>query len=204
MGPIRYFMRQSVGWQRNFWLAQHRVRQTCNKDATRPVRPVTLMGNTNVSNIKEIIESDGRYTIRDIAKAVSISLSRMHFILKCILKVRKISARWISHILTRWHTSKKVTSANVKATPKIFQASMKDNVQTLPLGTKHGFNLNIVSANDKMIYTCRTLRIWTESISWRLVLVVRDIYRCKIGYTDYKSFGRSSTKIDIAFHKWLL
>ncbi|MEW8542107.1 MAG: winged helix-turn-helix domain-containing protein, partial [Candidatus Thiodiazotropha sp.] len=31
---------------------------------------------------KKIIESDGRYTIRDIAKAVGISLSRVHFILK--------------------------------------------------------------------------------------------------------------------------
>ena len=43
-------------------------------------------GNTNV---REVIESDGRYTIRYIAKAVGISLSRGYFILKRILKVNK-------------------------------------------------------------------------------------------------------------------
>jgi hypothetical protein len=33
-------------------------------------RPVTVTGRTNVSEVREIIESDGRYMIRDIAKAV--------------------------------------------------------------------------------------------------------------------------------------
>lgn len=47
-------------------------------------RPVHVTGNANVS----IIESDCRYTFRDIAKAVGIS--QVHFILKRILKVRKI------------------------------------------------------------------------------------------------------------------
>lgn len=38
-------------------------------------------------------------TFRDIAKAVAISPSQLHFILKHILKVRKICARWIQYIL---------------------------------------------------------------------------------------------------------
>ena len=37
-----------------------------------------VIGRVNVSKVREIIESDGRYTIRDIAKAVGISLSRVH------------------------------------------------------------------------------------------------------------------------------
>lgn len=40
----------------------------------------------------KIIESGGRYTIGGIAKAVGISLWRLHFILKRIWKVPKISA----------------------------------------------------------------------------------------------------------------
>ena len=55
---------------------------------------------TNVSKVREIIENDGRYIIHLIAKAVGISLLRVYFILKRILKVRKISARWIPHLLT--------------------------------------------------------------------------------------------------------
>lgn len=46
------------------------------------------------------IESSCRYTIRNIVKTVVKSLSRVHFILKPILKVQKISARWIPQILT--------------------------------------------------------------------------------------------------------
>ena len=70
------------------------------KDAAKSGRPVTVIGKTNISKVREIIESDSRYTIRDIAKVVGISLSRVHFILKRILKVWKIFARWIPHILT--------------------------------------------------------------------------------------------------------
>jgi hypothetical protein len=43
---------------------------------------------TNVSNVREIIESDGRQRIRDIAKAVR-SLLLMHFILKRISKYQR-------------------------------------------------------------------------------------------------------------------
>ena len=56
------------------------------KDTTQSGRTVTATGNTNV---REVIETDGRYTIRYIAKAVCISLSRVHVILKRILKVNK-------------------------------------------------------------------------------------------------------------------
>ena len=45
------------------------------------------------SKIKEIIEGDARFTVRDIARNVVISLSTVHLSLKKHLKVRKISAR---------------------------------------------------------------------------------------------------------------
>ncbi|XP_062593106.1 histone-lysine N-methyltransferase SETMAR-like [Saccostrea cucullata] len=86
------------------------------KDAAKSGLPVTVSGKTNVSKVKEIIESDGRYTIRDIAKAVGIS--RVHFILKRILKVRKISARWIPHTLT--DDQKKVRIQTAKRLLKMF------------------------------------------------------------------------------------
>ena len=41
------------------------------------------------------IRSDGGYTVRGIAKTVGINPSIVHFILKRILKERKISARSI-------------------------------------------------------------------------------------------------------------
>ena len=49
---------------------------------------------------------------------VGISLSRVHFILKRILKVRKISARWIPHILT--DDQKRVRVQTAKQLLKMF------------------------------------------------------------------------------------
>ena len=40
------------------------------------------------------------YTVCDIAQMVDISLSRVHYIQKNILNVRKISARWVPHLLS--------------------------------------------------------------------------------------------------------
>ena len=57
MGPKTYCMRQFVDGERNFTLA-HNV-----KDAAKSGRPVTATGKKNVSIIREIIESDGRYTV---------------------------------------------------------------------------------------------------------------------------------------------
>ena len=53
-----------------------------------------------VSKIKEIIEGDARFTVRDIARNVGISLSVVHLILKKPLKVRKSFDRLVPHLLT--------------------------------------------------------------------------------------------------------
>ena len=45
-----------------------------------------------VSKIKEIIEGDARFTVRDIARKIGISLSTVHLILMKHLKVRNIFA----------------------------------------------------------------------------------------------------------------
>ena len=52
------------------------------KDATKSDGPLTITGKTNFLNVREILESDDRYAIRDIAKAVCILLSLQHFIFK--------------------------------------------------------------------------------------------------------------------------
>ena len=70
------------------------------KNAPKSGRPKSASRKEIVSKIKEIIEGDARFTVRDIARKVGISLSTVHLILKKHLKVRKISARWVPHLLT--------------------------------------------------------------------------------------------------------
>ena len=56
-------------------------------------RPKFASRKEIASKIKEIIEVDARFTVRDIARKVGISLSMVHLILKKHLRVRKIFAR---------------------------------------------------------------------------------------------------------------
>ena len=70
------------------------------KNAPKSDRPKFASRKEIVSKIKEIIEGDARFTVRDIARKVVISLSTVHLILKKHLKVRKIFARWVPHLLT--------------------------------------------------------------------------------------------------------
>ena len=70
------------------------------KNAPKSGRPKSASRKEIVSKIKEIIEGDARFTVHDIARKVGISLSMVHLILKKHLKVRKISARWVPHLLT--------------------------------------------------------------------------------------------------------
>lgn len=88
-------------WRKKFLIDAESV-----KNAAKFVRLVTVTGKANVSRVGEMIESIGRYTICDIGKAIGISLSQVHFMLKRILKVRKSSAKWISHILAGTNTNR--------------------------------------------------------------------------------------------------
>lgn len=75
-------------WSRKFLTGTESL-----KNAAKSGRPVTLTCKAHVSKVRELIGSDGRHTFRDIAKAVGMSVSRVHFNLKRIMKVRIISAR---------------------------------------------------------------------------------------------------------------
>ena len=70
------------------------------KNAPKSGRPKYAAPKEIVSKIKEIIEGNARYIVCDIARKVGISLLTVQLILKKHLKVRKIFARWVPHLLT--------------------------------------------------------------------------------------------------------
>ena len=82
------------------WIKKFESGVVSIKNAPKSGRPKSASRKEIVSKIKEIIEGDARFTVRDIARKVGISLSTVHLILKKHLKVRKISARWVPHLLT--------------------------------------------------------------------------------------------------------
>ena len=102
------------------------------KNAPKSGRPKSASRKEIVSKIKEIIEGDARFTVRDIARKVGISLSTVHLILKKHLKVRKISARWVPHLLTDEQKRQRV-----KVAKKLLQMFPKyDKKHFLPMSSQ--------------------------------------------------------------------
>ena len=56
--------------------------------------------NTAEATIQKFINTDARYTIPELAKAISIAMSKVHFILKKRLHARKNFTNWIPHLLS--------------------------------------------------------------------------------------------------------
>lgn len=148
------------------------------KDAGKSGRPVTATGKSNVSKVRDMIETDGRHTIRDIARAVGISLSRTHFILKRILKVRKISARWIPHLLTDYQKRGRVKMAKqlLKKFPKFNQRQFA----------------NIVTGDETWVHYFEPVRkvgnkIWLTKHGRRPVVAKKTMSTKKVLYAIFFS-----------------
>ena len=88
------------------------------ENAPKSGRPRSACYDNNVSKEKEIVERDASYTVRNIAQMVGFLLSRARYILKNILNVRKISARWVPHLLSDSQKKQRVKTA--KQLLKIF------------------------------------------------------------------------------------
>ena len=114
------------------------------KNALKSGRPKSASHKEIVSIIKEIIERDARFTVLDIAQKVGISLSTFHLILKRHLKVRKISARWVPHLLTDEQKRQRVKVA-------------KKLLQMFPKYDKKQF-ANVVTGDETWVHYFESVR----------------------------------------------
>ena len=80
-------------------LAKFSAGQQQLKDAAGPGHPARTTTKGNIEKIRNILKTDVRFTVRQLARMTNLSLARVHAILKKHQKVRKINARWIPHLL---------------------------------------------------------------------------------------------------------
>ena len=128
-------------------------------------RPKFASPKEIVSKIKEIIERDARFTVRDIARKVGISLSTVQLILKKHLKVRKILLDGC-HIC--WLMSK--TENGLKWPKSCFKCFKRDK--------KHF--ANVVTGDETCVYYFEHVRkvsnkIWATKHSKRPIVVKRSL-----------------------------
>ena len=96
------------------------------KNAPKSGRPKSAYRKEIVSKIKEIIEEDARFTVRDIARKVGISLSTVHLILK---KLWKSETFLLDGCLICWLTSKRGNGLKwLKSCFKCFQNMIKSSL----------------------------------------------------------------------------
>ena len=69
------------------------------KDEARSGRPVSATSENDVATVQSIVQQDSRYTVEEISDLSGLSSSYVFTILKKKLKLQKICARWIPHLL---------------------------------------------------------------------------------------------------------
>ena len=154
------------------------------KNAPKSGRPKSASRKEIVSKIKEIIEGDTRFTVRVIARKVGISLSTVHLILKKHLKVRKISARWVPHLLTD-----ELKRQRVKVAKKMLQMFPKYDKKQL--------------ANDETcVHYFEPVRkvsnkIWDTKHSKRPIIAKRSLSTKKVLYAIFFSGEGVAVKVPV-------
>ena len=128
--------------------------------------------------VKEIIDGDARLTVRDIARNVGISLSMVHLILKKHLKVRKIFARWVPHLLTDKQNRQRDKVA-------------KNMLQMFQTCDKKQF-VNVVTGGENWIYNFEPVRkfsneIWASKYSRPPIIAKRSFNAREVWYAIFFS-----------------
>ena len=158
------------------------------KNAPKSGRPKSASRKAIVSKIKEIIEGDARFTVRDIARKVGISLSTVHLILKKHLKVREISARWVPHLLTD-----ELKRQRVKVAKKL--------LQMFPKYDKKQF-ANVVTGDETWVHYFEPVRkvsnkIWATKHSKRPIIAKRSLSTKKVLYAIFFSGEGVAIKVPV-------
>ena len=159
------------------------------KNAPKSGRPKSASRKEIVSKIKEIIEGDARFTVRDIK--VGISLSMVHLILKKHLKVRKISARWVPHLLTDEQKRQQVKVA-------------KNLLQMFPKYDKKQF-ANVVTGDETWVHYFEPVRkvsnkVWATKHSKRPIIAKRSLSAKKVLYATFFSGEGVAIKVPVKKH----
>ena len=93
------------------WHKKFKTGKTDLKDAPRPGQPKIAVTKANVAAVETLINQDARLTVKEIAHSLGISSGSVHKILTKELKLRKVCARWVPHLLTKEQKASRVKMA---------------------------------------------------------------------------------------------
>lgn len=90
------------------WIQYFKSGGESTQDDPRSGRPNTAVTQSNINDVKLFIEEDPYCTYYQIEEAFSLSHGSIHTIIHEHLKLRKITSRWVPHILTEKNREERV------------------------------------------------------------------------------------------------
>ena len=94
------------------WMRRFKEGRTDFKDEPRPGRPLLAVWERDIEVVKTAIEEDARHSVEEIGDLYGINSSAVFYILKEVLKLKKVCARWIPHLLTNEQKGGRVEKAS--------------------------------------------------------------------------------------------
>ena len=82
------------------WVKAFKAEKFSVEDDTHPGWPKTSVTKSNIAAVKIVVEQDARLSVKDIASCTGISEGSVQTILKKVLDLRKVCAKWVPHLLT--------------------------------------------------------------------------------------------------------
>ena len=126
------FLFSSVTW----WCKKLKSGVDSVEDVPRACRPKTATSQKIVEKVTNLVATDARFTTTHIAKCVAILVGAAHTILRRNLKMRRISARWIPHLVTKEQKLARVRIA--KQWSKHFPKYNNQSFAKSSLALRHG------------------------------------------------------------------
>lgn len=121
------------------WYQEFRCGRTSLEDEDRPGRPPTATTAVQEDFIKRLIQEDPHMTVDMIASEAGISFGSAHEILHNRLKMRRIAARWVPHLLTAEQMARRVEWCE-----EMLQQYRRGNARAIR---------NIVTGDETWVYT---------------------------------------------------
>ena len=160
------------------------------EDAPHASHPKIATSQNIVEKVTNLVATDARFTTRHIAKCIGISVEAAHTILRHDLKMRRISARWIPHLVT-----KEQKLARVRITRQLLKQFPKYNNQPFS---------NIITGDETWVHFYEPKRkiqnkIWATKGGKRPCIAKRTMSIKKVMYVIF--FTNHGPAIQIAIPK---
>ena len=82
------------------WVREFKDGRKLLTDKPRPGAPKSKVNETLVANVKSQVDNDPNVSVREISSDLDVSIGTVHKVLHEELGLKKISARWVPHVLT--------------------------------------------------------------------------------------------------------